>query len=100
MRTHIWGWLGCFILGCGSSNELKHPSTVPTKIEVFYQQKPLVGARVVLHPVQEPDPESIRRYRPHGVVQEDGSASLTSFITDDGAPAGDYIVTLSKPLKK
>lgn len=99
MRRQHSVWFFCFILGCGS-NELRNSNTVPAQIEIFYQGKPAVSARVVLHPIQEPDPESIRRYRPNGVVQEDGAVSLTSFVKDDGAPVGEYIVTVSLPEKK
>jgi hypothetical protein len=34
---------------------------------------------------------------PHAIVGADGSFSLTTFVTDDGAPAGAYALTISWP---
>lgn len=37
------------------------------------------------------------RWRPHAVVGADGSFRLTTFVTDDGAPAGTYALTVTWP---
>lgn len=86
------------VLGCGSA-DLKNQPTIPVELEVYYQGKPAQKARVILHPTEEKDTEVWRAIRPHGVVREDGKAALTSYFTGDGAPAGEYVVTVSWPAK-
>jgi hypothetical protein len=53
---------------------------------------------VVFNPVPaDPSPTAIK---PTGEVREDGTFSLTTYKADDGAPAGEYVVTviwLEKP---
>jgi len=69
----------------------------PVRGEVFFEGQPAAGALVVLHPLDDNSPAAIR---PSGYVQSDGSVNLTSYVTPsrvvgDGAPAGEYIVTVS-----
>jgi hypothetical protein len=54
------------------------------------------GATVVLHPV-----DSSRTIRPRGVVGVDGTFSVTTYLPADGAPAGEYKVTVAwnKPVR-
>ncbi|HVL14005.1 MAG TPA: hypothetical protein VM529_15660 [Gemmata sp.] len=58
--------------------------------------KPAVGAFVLFIPALEsansPDP------RPRATVGDDGSFRLSTYGTEDGAPAGDYLVTVTWPL--
>src|SRR5438132_3037311 len=69
----------------------------PVRGEVFFEGQPAAGALVVLHPLDDNSPAAIR---PSGYVESDGSVNLTSYLTPsrivgDGAPAGEYIVTVS-----
>lgn len=87
--------LGSMFLGC----ERGRPSlqtVVPVELIVAVQGKPPVGARVVLHPTLG-DPAGSVPARPRGTVSANGVVSLTTFHTDDGAPEGDYIVTIVWP---
>jgi hypothetical protein len=59
---------------------------------VKFKGQPAKGALVVLHPVNDTSAEAIR---PSGEVGEDGSFYLTSFQAGDGAPAGEYIVSIT-----
>lgn len=55
-----------------------------------------VGAFVVFHPQGEPLP---RNSKPFAQVKQDGSFRLSTFSSQDGAPAGEYAVTIIwKPL--
>lgn len=49
------------------------------------------GAQVVFHPVAGELPDQAV---PRAVVRNDGSFVLSTFGTDDGAPTGEYIVTI------
>ena len=50
--------------------------------------KPLANVAVVFHPVGDDGP------KPRGKTDADGAFSLTTYDTADGAPAGEYRVTL------
>lgn len=79
------------VLGCGSGQQAVHPTTG----QVWVGGKPATHARIVFQPVgagKETAPH------PVGVVGEDGSFKLTSFEGADGAPAGEYAVTVTQYL--
>jgi hypothetical protein len=79
-----------FAGGCGSGK----PATVPVKGKVtFRKSTPPVGALVVFHPK---DPEFEKRIggKPFAKVKEDGTFVLTTFAPNDGAPEGEYGVTI------
>jgi hypothetical protein len=71
----------------------------PVTGKVTVEREVPVGALVVLYPVQ---PNGKNELRPSGTVRSDGAFSLTTYVSDDGAPAGEYIATLqwSKLIKK
>jgi hypothetical protein len=56
------------------------------------ENKPTPGALVILHPLNDPDP---RAPRPVARVGADGRFSPTTYSADDGAPAGEYAVTVA-----
>jgi hypothetical protein len=58
----------------------------------LYRGQPAVGAKVIFHPKNNADPQALR---PTGIVAADGFFTLTSRQQDDGAPAGDYAVTVT-----
>jgi hypothetical protein len=80
--------------GCGSKVPDRLP-VFPTTGQVKIQGQSASGAFVVLHPHGMPGkgPDGVV-VRPHGVVHSDGTFELTSYETGDGAPAGEYSVTL------
>lgn len=49
------------------------------------------GARVVLSPVNPSGPDAIT---PNGAVKSDGSFTVTTYKAGDGAPPGEYVVTV------
>jgi hypothetical protein len=83
--------------GCTSKTTEQRRPVHPVSGKVFVQKKPAVGAFVLFVPVNEPanapDP------RPQGAVQEDGSFRLSTYGDAEGAPAGEYIVTITWPGK-
>ena len=76
------------LVGCGGSG---NPKTYAVSGKVMFRGKPCDGALVVFHPTakgRENDP------KPVATVAEDGTYKLTTFEANDGAPEGDYGVTI------
>jgi hypothetical protein len=61
---------------------------------VLVNDRPAARAHVILHPLDDPDPHAMR---PHGDVGPDGRFQLTTYQSNDGAPAGQYAVTVVWP---
>jgi len=91
-RRFMWpAAVAAFLLaGCAQSNR---KPVFPVRGHVLFEGKPAAGATVFFVPV-ETDPDAIA---PYGVTDENGAFTLTTYLTFDGAPAGDYIVTVRWP---
>jgi len=87
-----------FALGCGPT-EPERQAVVPVAVEVRVSGAPAVDAQITFHPTRD-DPANAMPVRPRGLVGADGVARLTSYFTDDGAPEGDYTVTIVWPTTK
>jgi hypothetical protein len=75
-------------LGCGGPKR-KPVFTTEGKV-LLADGTPAINVTVFLHPPSsDPDP-----VRPLGVTDERGMFKLTSYDANDGAPAGEYVVTL------
>lgn len=98
MRTHsliLAAAFACLLIisaGCGSGDRVQ---TYPVDGSVFVDGKPAAGARLIFHPQQE-DPTVI----PTAKVTADGSYQATTYDVFDGAPPGNYEVTLTWPTPK
>lgn len=79
------------LLGTSCGTKRAHKPLYPVRGQVLYEGRPANRALVVLHPLSDPSPET---GRPRGQVGEDGSFTLSTYGTKDGAPAGDYRVTV------
>jgi hypothetical protein len=77
-------------LGCGKSEK----PVYPVQGQAFVQKKPAVGALVIFTPKENAEREKWPMGYPRGNVQADGSFKLTTYRPDDGAPAGNYAVTV------
>jgi hypothetical protein len=77
--------------GCGKSRVPDRVPVVPVRGTVLYEGKAAVGAVVSFHPASSADPRALRS---NGKVREDGTFALSTYLTDDGAPEGTYIVTV------
>lgn len=78
------------LAGCGSPK----PDVVPAGGKVTYRKTTVpAGALVVFHPA---DPETEKRIggKPFAKVGDDGTFRLTTYAEGDGAPPGDYGVTI------
>jgi hypothetical protein len=75
------------LAGCGGA---AHDPVYPVHGQVLFQGKPAAGAQVVFHPVGKIDPT----VRPSGQVDSTGKFTLTTHAAGDGAPPGEYEVTV------
>lgn len=81
--------------GCGDANE-NRLAVHPVSGKVLNGGKPAAGVQVVLHPLGNAAAKSAALY-PNGVTDENGQFRLTSYAAEDGAPNGEWAVTLSWP---
>ena len=90
IRRPLWSVvamaLALLAVSCSRSQPL-----VPVKGQVLFDGKPTPHALVVLHPLKGAGPDSVR---PRGHVGADGSFQLTTHSPQDGAPPGEYAVTV------
>lgn len=100
MRKTLLGWggvavlLGLLVSGCSRSRTDRWP-TYPVTGRLFVGEKPAAGARVKLSAVED---KKLAGLCPHALVEPDGTFRLTTYKTGDGAPAGNYALTVSWPL--
>jgi hypothetical protein len=77
--------------GCGSSQDPNRLPVFPAKGQIAFKGKPANGAFVVLHPKNAVGDNAVR---PRAQVQEDGTFLLSTYDANDGAPVGEYKVTV------
>ena len=80
------------VSGCGSKHG-DRPVVHPVSGKLLVGGQPADKAEVALFPVGREQP----LMRPHATVQSDGSFHLTTFATRDGAPVGDFALTVTWP---
>jgi hypothetical protein len=67
----------------------------PVSGTVLVNDQPAAGAIVFFHPAA--DPANPRGLRPIATTGDDGTFRLTSYLRNDGAPIGEYVVTVTWP---
>jgi hypothetical protein len=75
------------LAGCGGSGQ---PACFSVKGRVLFEKAPIAEAQVALHPVGQ-----TLTVKPVGVTDGQGYFTLSTFGTNDGAPPGRYIVTVT-----
>lgn len=81
------------ILGCGEESSFKSPVPVfPASGKILYQGKPLAGVILIFHPA-----DVNQKIKSQATTGDDGKFVATTFKTADGAPEGDYTITLVVP---
>jgi hypothetical protein len=76
-------------VGCGDSSAPK-VATYPVAAPITFQGKPTPGAFIAFHPVTPA--ENVPA--PRGVVTSDGQLKVSTFNGGDGAPEGEYVLTV------
>lgn len=82
------------ILIAGCSSQIKAPKTVPVSGTVTRQGKPLAGVVVTFHPQFN---IGKTEFEPSGETNAEGKFTLSTANGGDGAPPGEYVVTMIKP---
>jgi hypothetical protein len=75
------------LAGCGEAKLPLYPVTGT----VLVDGKPAAGARVIFCPIETSSTE-LQKERPLGTTGPDGKFQLTTFLKDDGVPAGEFKV--------
>lgn len=89
--------LAVFVSSLAAGCEAKRPNELPVyqvKGRVTYKGEPVSGAVVVFTQVQD---QSSWALRPRDYADMDGVYQLSTYEHHDGAPAGEYIVTVWWP---
>lgn len=95
----MFGILPAIMLGCGGPDEFRH-SVYPAGGVVTKAGTPVANATVIFHPV---DPKTIQLptgrkgieiAKPTTTTDKDGKFDLSTYLAKDGAPAGEYKVTI------
>lgn len=92
------GAIGLSPASCGK--DAGEGSVHPVSGQVIFEggRPPPEGAIVVFNPVK--DPQRFDKGYPRGFVGKDGKFKLSTYKADDGAPAGEYRVTITWRKKK
>jgi len=77
----------------GCSQQISIPQTVPVRGMVASHQKPVPGVTVKFHP--QFDMGRVK-FIPNGETDREGMFTLSTGEGGNGAPLGDYVVTLEK----
>ena len=81
------------LIGCRKATpQFESRPTFPVEGTVLIRGKPAEGVQVFLHPR-----DVSQRGKPRGVTDADGRFRLRTYHDGDGAPAGDYTVTVYWP---
>jgi len=83
--------LGLAAVGLGCSRPAARIKCYPVKGRVFYKGKPLADVMVLFYPQERSSSPSAS-----GVTDEEGLFTLSTYDTDDGAPAGRYDVGIGR----
>lgn len=75
-----------FLTGCGGS---KYPPCIPVSGKVLLNRQPVAEAQVTFHPKN-----GTLTTLPMAITNEKGEFTLTTFTERDGAPEGEYVVTV------
>jgi tetratricopeptide (TPR) repeat protein len=86
------GLAALVLIGLGSRYiHWDHVRVYPAHGQAAYEGKPIPNARIILDPAWTEDPPFPR---PHALVKDDGSFVLGTYGKEDGAPPGEYRVSV------
>jgi hypothetical protein len=88
-RSHLLVVCSVAVL-LGGCNQGRKP-TYEVRGQVLADDRPAAKALVTFHPVDDKSPEAVH---PTATVDDDGRFTLTSYRSGDGAPPGEYQVTV------
>lgn len=84
------------VIGCQQPGyEWEERPVFPVEGQVLIRGRPQPGVQVTFHPLDQS-----QAGRPRGVTDAEGRFRLRTYTVDDGAPAGEYAVTLYWPVPR
>ncbi len=86
------------VSGCGDVNP-ERVALHPVSGQILDGAQPAVGVQVVLYP-QDAAQTNIHNLFPHGETDQNGRFDLSTYVAGDGAPTGDWTVTLTWPIDR
>lgn len=90
-------WMGCLALsGCGSEYQYDTIATQPVHGKIIINDVPAEGALIRFHP-DSPQAGAEYPLMPSAKANEEGVFELTTYEGPDGAPVGQYTVTVQWP---
>lgn len=89
----MFGLIGLLISGCSEEVPEGRLPVYPASGKVTVGGQPAAGVLVVLRPGKGTPTEKEGAF-PSATTNEDGAFQLTTYEQNDGAPAGDYAVTI------
>jgi hypothetical protein len=90
--TLLASGLAGFFSGCASRGRKR---VHPVRGRILVNGQPAAQAQVVLHPPEAAGEAAAEVVKPTGQTDEEGYFSLTSYAQSDGAPEGDYAVSVT-----
>ena len=94
MTRHLFSACVATIIAAGCGGGISAPSTTPVRGQVLFKSKPAAGVRVTFHP--QFNMGSVK-FTPSAETGNDGRFALSTAAAGDGAPPGEYAVTLALP---
>lgn len=91
-RGVTWLLLAVIVGGCGGKTETR-PPTFPVSGKVLSKSQPVDGAMLMFHPVNS----ALKQIYGYAKTEKDGTFKVSTFDAGDGAPEGDYSVTITWP---
>src|SRR5262245_13231625 len=89
------GLVAAAVLWCaGCSNDPREQPVYPVTGQLFVKKKAAAGALVILTPSENATPANWPSGYPRANVRDDGSFTMTMYEKKEGAPAGDYALTV------
>ena len=89
----VWLALGSAVLVCGCGDRGNEKPVFKVHGTLTFEGQPMPGAEIAFIPA---DPTQ-RGLQPHATADANGTYTLYTYRQNDGAPAGDYVVTIYWP---
>jgi len=94
LRSSLCVLLLCFLCGCSEVEDTIARPVYQVTGTALFNGKPIQDGVIRLHPVEEPE-DGKQVTIPRGVVNENGEYTITTYHTNDGAPSGEYRISVS-----
>lgn len=92
--------LASVLVGASCSRAPDRPKVTPVSGQVFVENKPAKGALITFVPMQAPE-EVAKTWKfgyPRATVGDDGKFQVSTYEFGDGAPPGEYRITIIWPV--